>query len=60
MTRTIGVGETRMAASTVPRISDSSPVIADSRMVVIEGHGHVPHLSAPTETLKAIRGFLAR
>jgi sigma-B regulation protein RsbQ len=34
--------------------------IAGSRMVVIEGHGHVPHLSAPTETLKAIREFLAR
>ena len=33
--------------------------IAGSRMVVIEGHGHVPHLSAPAETLKAIREFLA-
>jgi sigma-B regulation protein RsbQ len=33
--------------------------IAGSRLVVIEGHGHVPHLSAPAETLKAIRGFLA-
>jgi sigma-B regulation protein RsbQ len=34
--------------------------IANSRMVVIEGHGHVPHLSAPAETIKAIREFLAR
>jgi sigma-B regulation protein RsbQ len=34
--------------------------IDGSRMVVIEGHGHVPHLSSPTETLKAIREFLAR
>ena len=33
--------------------------IAGSRLVVIEGHGHVPHLSAPAETLKAIREFLA-
>ncbi|GAB3243040.1 alpha/beta hydrolase [Nocardioides dilutus] len=32
--------------------------IAGSRMVIIEGHGHVPHLSSPTETLKAIREFL--
>lgn len=34
--------------------------IAGSRMRIIEGHGHVPHLSSPTETLKAIREFLAR
>jgi len=34
--------------------------VAGSRMVVIEGHGHVPHLSAPAETIKAIREFLAR
>jgi sigma-B regulation protein RsbQ len=33
--------------------------IPGSRMVFIEGHGHVPHLSAPAETLKAIREFLA-
>ena len=33
--------------------------VAGSRMVVIEGHGHVPHLSAPAETLKAIREFLS-
>lgn len=33
--------------------------IADSQMVILEGHGHVPHLSSPAETLKAIRGFLA-
>jgi sigma-B regulation protein RsbQ len=33
--------------------------IAGSKMVFIEGHGHVPHLSAPAETLKAIREFLA-
>lgn len=34
--------------------------IPGSKFVVIEGHGHVPHLSAPRETLKAIREFLAR
>jgi sigma-B regulation protein RsbQ len=34
--------------------------IPDSRIVFIEGHGHVPHLSSPPETLKAIREFLAR
>jgi sigma-B regulation protein RsbQ len=34
--------------------------ITDSRLVIIEGHGHVPHLSAPAETLKAIREFVAR
>lgn len=34
--------------------------IPGSEMVVIEGHGHVPHLSSPAETLKAIREFLAR
>ena len=34
--------------------------ISDSTWVVIDGHGHVPHLSAPAETLKAIREFLAR
>lgn len=34
--------------------------IPGSEWVVIEGHGHVPHLSAPAETLKAMREFLAR
>ncbi len=33
--------------------------IADSRMVLIEGQGHCPHLSAPGETTAAIRAFLA-
>lgn len=33
--------------------------IADSTLVMIEGRGHCPHLSAPAETLKAIREFLA-
>ena len=33
--------------------------IADSRLVVIEGYGHCPHLSAPGETITAIREFLA-
>ena len=32
--------------------------IAGSRMVVIDGHGHCPHLSSPTETAAAIREFL--
>ena len=32
--------------------------IDGSRLVMIEGHGHVPHLSAPAETLKAVREFL--
>jgi sigma-B regulation protein RsbQ len=33
--------------------------IPDSRMVVIEGQGHCPHLSAPSETATAIREFLS-
>src|SRR5437879_351428 len=33
MARSMGVGETRMAARTVPRMMERSPVIADSRMV---------------------------
>ena len=33
--------------------------IRDSRMVLIEGQGHCPHLSAPEETTAAIRAFLA-
>jgi sigma-B regulation protein RsbQ len=33
--------------------------IAGSRLVMIEGHGHCPHLSSPAETLAAIRDFLA-
>jgi sigma-B regulation protein RsbQ len=32
--------------------------LADSRMVVIETSGHLPHLSAPQETLSAIDHFL--
>ena len=32
--------------------------IQGSSLVVIEGYGHCPHLSAPAETIKAIREFL--
>ena len=33
--------------------------IPDSRMVIIQGQGHCPHLSAPAETTTAIREFLS-
>ncbi len=33
--------------------------IPNSRMVVIDGHGHCPHLSAPAATTAAIRDFLS-
>jgi sigma-B regulation protein RsbQ len=32
--------------------------IPGSRFVLIEGHGHCPHLSAPAATVKAMREFL--
>ncbi len=33
--------------------------LADSRMVVLEASGHCPNLSAPEETIAAIKAFLA-
>jgi sigma-B regulation protein RsbQ len=32
--------------------------LADSRMVILEASGHCPNLSAPGETVAAIRAFL--
>ncbi|MCA1681075.1 MAG: alpha/beta hydrolase, partial [Actinobacteria bacterium] len=33
--------------------------LADSRLVLLDAVGHCPNLSAPEETVKAIRAFLA-
>jgi sigma-B regulation protein RsbQ len=33
--------------------------LPDSRFVLLEATGHCPNLSAPEETVAAIRGFLA-
>jgi sigma-B regulation protein RsbQ len=32
--------------------------IPDSRLVLMEATGHCPHLSAPEETIAAIRAYL--
>ena len=32
--------------------------LSGSRFAMIEAHGHCPHLSAPADTVKAIREFL--
>lgn len=34
--------------------------LADSKLAVVETNGHLPHLSAPQETLSAMDAFLAR
>ena len=34
--------------------------LPDSECVLMEATGHCPHMSAPEETMRAIRGFLAR
>lgn len=34
--------------------------LADSELVMVDARGHCPHLSAPTETIDAMRSFLSR
>jgi sigma-B regulation protein RsbQ len=46
-----------IAPEAVGRYVDEA--LPDSRLVLLEATGHCPNLSAPEETIRAIRGFLA-